>query len=111
LLPLGLLGRRRLFLRFWRALRLLRRAQMGFFAEAGPLQVFVSNYVRRPRCAGPPNRSAHGVAPLTRRAPRPTAQLIPEDMSFNAVDEPCYVSTDEMARALRCVACASPSAV
>lgn len=30
-------------------------------------------------------------------------------MSFNAVDEPCYVSTDEMARALHCVACALPA--
>jgi hypothetical protein len=29
-----------------------------------------------------------------------TPQLIPEDMSFNSVDEPCYVSTDEMARRL-----------
>jgi len=42
--------------------------KMGFFAEAGPMQVFVSNY------------------------------LIPEDMAFNSIDEPCYVSTDEMVR-------------
>lgn len=33
---------------------LYRRAQMGFFAEAGPMQVFVSNYVR-PRAGGRPH--------------------------------------------------------
>ena len=40
---------------------------------------------------------------LTRRAS--AAQLIPEDMSFQAIDEPCYVSSDEMARALRADMC------
>jgi DNA-directed RNA polymerase subunit E'/Rpb7 len=38
--------------------------QMGFFAEAGPLQVFVSNH------------------------------LIPEDFEFNTAHEPCYISSD-----------------
>lgn len=27
-----------------------------------------------------------------------TRQLIPEDMAFNSIDEPCYVSADEMVR-------------
>lgn len=36
------------------------RLQMGFFAEAGPLQVFVSNH------------------------------LIPESFEFNTAHEPCY---------------------
>lgn len=39
--------------------------QMGFFAEAGPVQIFVSNH------------------------------LIPEDFEFSALDDPCYVSSDE----------------
>mgnify|MGYP001110803006 CR=1 FL=1 len=38
--------------------------QMGFFAEAGPLQVFVSNH------------------------------LIPEDFEFNTAHEPCYINGD-----------------
>lgn len=41
---------------------------MGFFAEAGPLQVFVS------------------------------AHLIPEDFEYNQVDEPAFVSADEEVR-------------
>jgi hypothetical protein len=74
---------------------------MGFFAEAGPLQVFVSNYVRSP--AMPRPAQPHAVfAPKLPRLTRcaSAAQLIPEDMSFQAIDEPCYVSSDEMARAL-----------
>lgn len=39
--------------------------KMGFFAEAGPLQIFVSNH------------------------------LIPEDFEFTSGDEPAYVSTEE----------------
>jgi DNA-directed RNA polymerase II subunit RPB7 len=39
--------------------------KMGFFAEAGPLQIFVSNH------------------------------LIPEEYQFNAVGDPCYTSGDE----------------
>lgn len=38
--------------------------QMGFFADAGPLQVFVSNH------------------------------LIPEDFEFESSHEPCYVTSD-----------------
>ncbi|GAB4822121.1 hypothetical protein N2152v2_009167 [Parachlorella kessleri] len=38
--------------------------KMGFFAEAGPLQVFVSNH------------------------------LIPEDFEFNTAHEPCYINSD-----------------
>lgn len=38
--------------------------QMGFFAEAGPLQVFVSNH------------------------------LIPDDFEFNTAHEPCYINSD-----------------
>lgn len=41
---------------------------MGFFAEAGPLQVFVSNH------------------------------LIPDDYTFNSTEEPCFVSPDEAVR-------------
>lgn len=41
---------------------------MGFFADAGPLQLFVSNH------------------------------LIPEDFEFNATGEPAFVSTDEAVR-------------
>lgn len=41
---------------------------MGFFAEAGPLQIFVSNH------------------------------LIPDDFEYTAGDEPSYVSTDESLR-------------
>ena len=41
---------------------------MGFFAEAGPLQVFVSGH------------------------------LIPEDFEYNQVDEPAFVSADEEVR-------------
>lgn len=48
------------------------------------MQVFVSNYVRA--------RAAR------ERAAADPAQLIPEDMAFNSIDEPCYVSTDEMVR-------------
>ena len=47
---------------------LLAAAQMGFFAEAGPVQIFVSNH------------------------------LIPEDFEFSALDDPCYVSSDEEVR-------------
>jgi len=42
--------------------------QMGFFAEAGPVQVFVSNH------------------------------LIPDEFSFVAADEPSFVSADEAVR-------------
>ena len=42
----------------------LTPSQMGFFAEAGPLQVFVSNH------------------------------LIPEAFEFNSTHEPCYVTAD-----------------
>ena len=38
---------------------------MGFFEEAGPVQIFVSNH------------------------------LIPEEFEFSALDDPCYVSQDE----------------
>ena len=41
---------------------------MGFFAEAGPVQVFVSNH------------------------------LIPDEFSFVAADEPSFVSADEAVR-------------
>ena len=41
---------------------------MGFFAEAGPLQVFVSNH------------------------------LIPQEFSFNSTEEPSFVSADEAVR-------------
>ena len=41
---------------------------MGFFAEAGPLQVFVS------------------------------VHLIPDDFEYNQVDEPAFVSADEEVR-------------
>lgn len=47
------------------ASRSSRAMQMGFFAEAGPVQIFVSNH------------------------------LIPEDFEFSALDDPCYVSSDE----------------
>lgn len=43
-------------------------SQVGFFAEAGPLQVFVSGH------------------------------LIPEDFEYNQVDEPAFVSADEEVR-------------
>ena len=36
------------------------------------------------------------------RPARAPAQLIPEDMKFNSVDEPCYVSDDELVRPTRC---------
>ncbi|GAX74602.1 hypothetical protein CEUSTIGMA_g2050.t1 [Chlamydomonas eustigma] len=39
--------------------------KMGFFAEAGPLQIFVSNH------------------------------LVPEDYEYNATGDPCYTSNDE----------------
>lgn len=42
--------------------------QVGFFAEAGPLQVFVSGH------------------------------LIPEDFEYSQVDEPAFVSADEEVR-------------
>lgn len=45
-----------------------RAAQVGFFAEAGPLQLFVSNH------------------------------LIPEDFAFSAAGEPAFVSADEAVR-------------
>ena len=41
-----------------------RPLQMGFFSEAGPLQVFVSNH------------------------------LIPEGFEFNTTHDPCYQTTD-----------------
>jgi hypothetical protein len=76
---------------------------MGFFAEAGPMQVFVSNYVRPQRAR---NRLRSSVRAAAHERPPAPSQLIPEDMSFNSTDEPCYVSTDEMARSaqrlLRC---------
>lgn len=43
-------------------------AQVGFFADAGPLQLFVSNH------------------------------LIPEDFDFVSTDEPAFVSADEAVR-------------
>ena len=39
--------------------------QMGFFAEAGPVQIFVSSH------------------------------LIPDDFDFSALDDPAYISADE----------------
>jgi hypothetical protein len=69
---------------------------MGFFAEAGPLQVFVSSYVRR--VAAALLLLAATRLRLTRCA---SAQLIPEDLSFQAIDEPCYVSADEQVSHLR----------
>lgn len=45
--------------------------QMGFFAEAGPVQVFVSNH------------------------------LIPQDFAFASTDEPCFVSGDEAVRIIQ----------
>ncbi|KAG1662200.1 hypothetical protein FOA52_015826 [Chlamydomonas sp. UWO 241] len=45
--------------------------KMGFFAEAGPLQIFVSNH------------------------------LIPEDYEYNAVGDPCYVSNEDGAQTLQ----------
>lgn len=66
---------------------LLTRRQVGFFAEAGPVQVFVSSYVRVGiKALGP------SVADFF------CLQLIPEDMAFSALDEPCYISTDEQVR-------------
>lgn len=44
---------------------------MGFFAEAGPVQVFVSNH------------------------------LIPQDFAFASTDEPCFVSGDESVRIIK----------
>ncbi len=44
------------------------QVQVGFFADAGPLQLFISNH------------------------------LIPEDFEFNATGEPAFVSTDEAVR-------------
>lgn len=44
------------------------KVQVGFFADAGPLQLFISNH------------------------------LIPEDFEFNATGEPAFVSTDEAVR-------------
>jgi DNA-directed RNA polymerase II subunit RPB7 len=44
--------------------------KMGFFAEAGPVQIFVSNH------------------------------LIPEEFEFSALDDPCYVSQDEEVRVI-----------
>lgn len=55
----------------------LLSAQMGFFAEAGPVQIFVSNH------------------------------LIPEDFEFSALDDPCYVSSDEEVVPLLLRRCAS----
>ena len=45
-------------------------AQMGFFAEAGPLQVFVSNYVRRPRPLRAHNRNSRWSGAPDARARR-----------------------------------------
>ena len=45
-----------------------RAAQVGFFADAGPLQLFVSNH------------------------------LIPDDFDFVSADEPAFVSADEAVR-------------
>lgn len=45
-----------------------RGAQVGFFADAGPLQLFVSNH------------------------------LIPDDFDFVSADEPAFVSADEAVR-------------
>ena len=42
--------------------------QVGFFADAGPLQLFVSNH------------------------------LIPEDFSYDSANEPAFVSSDEAVR-------------
>lgn len=42
--------------------------QVGFFADAGPLQLFVSNH------------------------------LIPEDFTFDSANEPAFVSSDEAVR-------------
>ena len=50
---------------------ILTAAQMGFFAEAGPVQVFVSNH------------------------------LIPQDFAFASTDEPCFVSGDEAVRIIQ----------
>lgn len=44
---------------------LIRAVQMGFFAEAGPVQIFVSSH------------------------------LIPDDFDFSALDDPAYISADE----------------
>lgn len=43
-------------------------SQMGFFAEAGPVQIFVSSH------------------------------LIPDDFDYFALDDPCFVSEDEEVR-------------
>lgn len=45
--------------------------KMGFFAEAGPLQVFVSNH------------------------------LIPEEYEYNAVGDPCYVSHEDATQSVQ----------
>lgn len=42
--------------------------QMGFFAEVGPVQIFVSSH------------------------------LIPDDFDYSALDDPCFVSEDEEVR-------------
>lgn len=46
-------------------------SKMGFFAQAGPLEIFVSTH------------------------------LIPTDYAFSSVDEPCFVSEDSMVRVIR----------
>ena len=53
----------------WRVSSLaITAVQVGFFADAGPLQLFVSNH------------------------------LIPEDFSFDSANEPAFVSSDEAVR-------------
>jgi hypothetical protein len=57
--------------------------QMGFFADAGPLHIFVSNHVRwaflRPACCAVPHKRCRVVP-----------QLIQDDWEFNANGAPCY---------------------
>ncbi|XP_024527824.1 DNA-directed RNA polymerase II subunit RPB7 isoform X1 [Selaginella moellendorffii] len=63
--------------------------KMGFFAEAGPVQIFVSNHVSLLKFVCSSSFSLNNLESL---------QLIPDDMSFQSGDVPCYETSDSSVR-------------
>lgn len=72
-------------------------SQMGFFAEAGPVQIFVSKHVSLWSCIMNLTSSSFlvlGVLYLLFFSSFLSPQLIPDDMEFQAGDMPNYTTSD-----------------
>ena len=66
---------------------------MGFFAEAGPVQIFVSNHVSTKFMFFYTINSSYSKW-YSICSPFVCAQLIPDDMEFQSGDVPCYATSD-----------------